>query len=66
MENVQKVYITKEVADKLNVNASYLIRVAKELNEYGYFTEKDFRKVGERAYLYNDKAVREISKKLNK
>lgn len=66
MEDVRKVYTTKEVADQLDISPSYLIRVVKQLEDYGYFTEKDFRKVGKRAYLYNDKAVREIMKKLNK
>lgn len=66
MEDVKKVYITKEVADQLGVNPSYLIRVAKELKENGVITDNDLRTAGIRNYLFNDRAVNELRKKLNK
>ena len=66
MENVNKVYITKEVADKLGINPSYLIRVAKALREQGMFSADDMRAAGTRNYIFNDRAVNEISKQLEK
>ncbi len=66
MENVQKIYTTKEIADKFDVTPTYILRVAKHLLDYGYITDKDYRKSGKSTHLYNDKAVREIAKKLNK
>lgn len=66
MEDVKKVYITKEVADQLGINPSYLIRVAKELKENGVITDNDLRTAGIRNYLFNDRAVNELRKKLNK
>jgi DNA-binding IscR family transcriptional regulator len=38
MEDVNKVFITKEVSDLLDINPSYLIRLAKKLSE----EEKNF------------------------
>lgn len=66
MENVNKVYITKEVAEKLGINPSYLIRVAKSLKEHGMFSDDDMRASGKRNYIFNDRAVNEISKQLEK
>lgn len=67
MINVNKVYITKEVADELgDINASYLIRVAKELKDNGTITDNDMRAAGKRNYLFNENAVNELRKKLNK
>ncbi|MGV3027100.1 hypothetical protein ACED96_15475 [Clostridium thermobutyricum] len=66
MENVQKVYTTKEIADKFGVSTTYILRVANHLLDYGYISEKDYRRSGKTVCLYNDKAVREIAKKLNK
>lgn len=66
MENVNKVYITKEVAEKLEINPSYLIRVAKALKEQGMFSDNDMRAAGIRNYIFNDRAVNEIGKQLEK
>lgn len=66
MENVQKVYNTQEVAEKFNVTPTYIKKIGNYLLDYGYITNEDFRKAGKRGYLYNDKAVEEIGRKLNK
>ncbi|MDU7109496.1 MAG: AraC family transcriptional regulator [Clostridium perfringens] len=66
MENVNKVYITAEVAKKLDLNPSYLIRIAKELKDNGTITENDLRLAGKRNYLFNERAINELSKKITK
>lgn len=66
MENVNKVYITAEVAKRLDLNPSYLIRIAKELKDNGTITENDLRLAGKRNYLFNERAINELSKKITK
>lgn len=66
MENVQKVYTTKELSKKFDVTSPYILRIANHLLDYGYITNEDYRKSGRTIALYNEKAVREIGKKLNK
>lgn len=66
MENVNNVYITKEVADKLGINPSYLIRVAKSLKEQGLILNDDMRSAGSRNYIFNENAVKNIKKQLEK
>lgn len=66
MENVNKVYITAEVAKRLDLNPSYLIRIAKELKKDEVITENDLRLAGKRTYLFNENAIKELRKKLNK
>lgn len=66
MENVNKVYLTNEVAEKLGLNSNYLLRLAKDLKEKGQITEDDMRASGKRNYIFNDRAVNEISKQLEK
>lgn len=66
MENVQKIKITSEVAKELDLNPSYLIRIAKELKDNGTITENDLRLAGKRNYLFNQRAINELRKKLNK
>jgi hypothetical protein len=39
MSNVQEVFITSEIAEKLDITAPYLIRVAKEMG----FSNTEFR-----------------------
>jgi len=55
--DVNKVFITKEVAEKLDVNPSYLVRLAKKLLEKDIISENDIRKAGKRNYLFNEVAV---------
>lgn len=66
MANVDEVFITKEVAEQLGINPSYLIRLSKKLLENGDITEKDMRSAGKRNYIFNKKAVDEIKKNLKK
>lgn len=66
MENVNKVYITNEVAEKLGLNSNYLLRLAKSLKENGVITDNDMRIAGTRNYIFNENAVNEISKQLEK
>lgn len=60
MADVNEVYITKEVADQLDINTSYLIRLAKKLLEEGKIANKDIRAAGKRNYLFNSTAVEVI------
>ncbi|EOU1808408.1 hypothetical protein [Clostridium perfringens] len=66
MENVQKIKITSEVAKELDLNPSYLIRIAKELKLNGTIKDTDLRLAGKRNYLFNENAINELRKKLNK
>lgn len=64
MANVHDVYISKEVADELNLNQSYLIRLAKDLKAEGIIMENDMRLAGKRTYLFTRKAISEIQNKI--
>lgn len=66
MIDVNKVLTTQEVAEKLDLNSNYVLRVAKDLKDKGIITNKDMRLSGKRIYLFSDVAVREITKKLNR
>lgn len=60
MENVQKVYITSEVAEMLNYQPVHIIRVAKSLLEQKKLTKKEFRSAGPRTYLFNEEAIKQL------
>ncbi len=60
MSDVREVFITKEVADKLDMTTSYIIRVAKSLN----LDASEMRDAGKRNYLFSKEAVEKINKKL--
>lgn len=66
MVDVNEVYITKEVADELDINTSYLIRLAKKLLEDGEITDKDIRIAGKSTYIYNRNAIEAIQKNLKR
>lgn len=66
MIDVNKVFITKEVAEKLDTNPAYLIRVAKALADDGNIKDTDMRPAGKRNYIFNEKAIEELKKKLKK
>ena len=66
MTDVNKVYITKEVAEKLDLNPSYLIRLAKNLYDKGVINATDMRNAGKRNYIFNDKAVKIIKNNLKR
>jgi len=59
MSDVRNVFITKEVADKLNLTPTYLIRVALEMN----FSENEMRVAGKRTYLFSQEAVDKLVKR---
>lgn len=66
MVNVKDVFITKEVADKLDINSSYLIRLAKKLKKEGLISDDDMRAAGIRNYIFNEKAVKVLESKITK
>lgn len=58
MSDVRKVFITKEIADELNLNPSYVIRLAKKVG----LTDSEMREAGSRNYLFSDKALEKLRK----
>jgi excisionase family DNA binding protein len=56
MSDVRDVFITKEVAEKLGVNPSYLLRLAKAMK----LTETEMREAGKRNYLFSKEAVEKL------
>lgn len=56
MSDVTKVFITKEVAEKLSLNSSYLIKLAKKMG----LSEKEMREAGNRNYLFSEEAVKKL------
>jgi len=61
VNDVRNIFITKEVADKLDLTPTYLIRVAKEMN----FSESEMRDAGKRTYLFSQEAVNKLLKRFN-
>jgi len=59
MSDVRDVFITKEVAEKLGINPSYLLRLAKSLN----LTDTEMREAGKRNYLFSKEAIEKIRKR---
>lgn len=57
MVDVNKVYITKEVAEMLNLNPSYLIRLAKLLQDNHIISNQDMRLAGKSNYIFNENAI---------
>lgn len=62
MTDVRNVFVTKEIADDLGINPSYLLRVAKQMN----FKESEMRDTGKRNYLFSIEAKRKLEEKFNK
>ena len=62
MSDVRKVFITKEVAEQLNLNPSYVIKLGKKIQ----LSESEMREAGSRNYLFNDKAVSKLRKAIEK
>lgn len=54
--SVKDVFITREVADKLNLTPTYLIKLAKKLN----LNEDEMREAGNRNYLFSKDAVAKL------
>jgi hypothetical protein len=47
------VYITREVAEKLNITPTYLIKLAKRMN----LSDDEMREAGNRNYLFSKEAI---------
>nr|QGT51097.1 hypothetical protein Firmicute1046_1730 [uncultured Firmicutes bacterium] len=56
MSDVRKVFITKEVAEILEINPSYLLRLAKTMQ----FSPAEMREAGKRNYLFSEEAVERL------
>lgn len=56
--NVKNVYLTAEVADKLQVNQAYLLRTAKDLKLQNKITDTQMRESGKRNYIFSEEAVK--------
>lgn len=54
--DVRKVYITREVAEQLNLTPTYLIKLAKKIE----LNETEMREAGRRNYLFSDEAVEKL------
>lgn len=56
MNDVRKIFITKEVAEQVGLNPSYLIKLAKKIQ----LNEAEMREAGSRNYLFSEEAVQKI------
>lgn len=61
MGDVRKVYITREVAEKLNLTPTYLIKLAKKMG----LSESEMREAGNRNYLFSEEAVEKLRNRNN-
>ena len=62
LSDVRKVFITREVAEKLGLTPTYLIKLAKKLN----LDETQMREAGSRNYLFSEEAVELLEKHVRK
>ena len=56
VSDVRKVYITREVAEKLNLTPTYLIKLAKKIK----LNETEMREAGNRNYLFSEEAIQKL------
>lgn len=56
MTDVRKVFITREVANELDLTSSYLIKLAKKIK----LDETEMREAGNRNYLFNEEAKKKL------
>ena len=54
--DVREVFITREVADELNLTPTYLIKLAKKMG----LNEMEMREAGNRNYLFSKEAVEKL------
>ena len=66
MLDINKVYITKEVADTLNISSSHILRLLKELLSDGTLSNNDVRLAGKNTYLFNELAIEKLRLKLKR
>lgn len=62
MTDVRNVFITKEVADILKINPSYLLRLAKSME----FSPSEMRDAGKRNYIFSKEAVEKLKSRNEK
>ena len=62
MTDVRNVFITKEVADILEINPSYLLRLAKTME----FSPSEMREAGKRNYLFSKEAIEKLKNRNKK
>lgn len=62
MSDVREVFVTAEVAKKLDITPAYLIRLAKSLE----LSDSQFREAGKRNYIFSDDAIDVIKGKLQR
>jgi len=58
MSDVKTVFITREVAEDLKLNASYVIKLARKLE----LNDSEMREAGSRNYLFSEEAVEKLRK----
>ncbi len=56
MTSVQDVFITREVAEKLNLTPTYLIKLAKKME----LNDDEMREAGNRNYLFSKEALQKL------
>lgn len=54
--DVRNVFITREVAEELNLTPTYLIKLAKKMG----LNEAEMREAGNRNYLFSKEAVEKL------
>lgn len=62
MNDARKVFITKEAAEQLNLNPSYVIRLGKKIG----LEENEMREAGSRNYLFTEEAIEKLRKHTEK
>ncbi len=58
MTDVRDVFITREVADILNITPTYLIKKAKKIG----LSNAEMREAGKRNYLFSKEAIEKLKK----
>ncbi|MGL5803822.1 MAG: hypothetical protein ACRCX7_14805 [Cetobacterium sp.] len=66
MIDINKVYITKEVATLLNLSSAHVIRLTQALLTEGVLTSKDVRQANKGTYLFNDLALEQLRFKIKR
>jgi hypothetical protein len=66
MIDINKVYITKEVAILLNLSSAHVIRLTQILLSEGVLTSKDVRQANKGTYLFNSLAVEQLRFKIKR
>lgn len=56
MTDVRNVFITREVAEMLNLTPTYLIKLAKKIG----LSDSEMREAGNRNYLFSIEAVNKL------